>query len=195
VLVFGVAGRLGPPRDWQVGLGADDGVQLVAVESATLEGGDRGEVRPVDGQVRPEVRDGLTEPGQDMIKAVRQRRTVLPQLDRELYAAWMLGATPSASCRAACSPTSRTVRDHVHALDEREPNHRPDRITRPTRPAGLLKIADQTRDLRAVEQRAICTAPRHGGTFRTTIEVTSSWSRPPDVGASRGSPIITLSCP
>ena len=44
-------------------------------------------------------------------------------------------------------------REGVHALDEREPHHRPDRVARPTRPAGLLKIADQTRDLRAGEQR------------------------------------------
>jgi hypothetical protein len=45
--------------------------------------GVRGEVRPVDGQVRTEVRDGLTEPGEDTVEAVRQRRTVLAQLDRE----------------------------------------------------------------------------------------------------------------
>jgi hypothetical protein len=46
VLVFGVAGCLDPPRDRQVGFGADGGVQLVAVEPATFAGGDRGPVSP-----------------------------------------------------------------------------------------------------------------------------------------------------
>jgi hypothetical protein len=54
-----------------------------AVRQVSHSVGVGGQVRPVDGQVRAEVRDGLAEPGQDMIQTVRQRRTVLTQLDRE----------------------------------------------------------------------------------------------------------------
>lgn len=80
-------------------------------------------------------------------------------------------------------------RNHVHALDEREPNHRPDRITKPTRPAGLLKITDQTRDLRAVEQHSYLLSAARRCYGRFDHGRPTSWSRPPGVGASRGSPM------
>jgi hypothetical protein len=86
--------------------------------------------------------------------------------------------------------------DHVHAFDEREPDHRADRVATASRPAGLLKIADQTRDLRAVEQHGYllgavrrCYGRYDHGSPNFLVQTPGRFQ------PSRGSLFIALSCP
>ena len=84
-----------------------------------------GQVRPVEGQVRAEVRDGLVEPGENTVKAVRERRAVLTELDREPVRGVDAGSDTERILKGGVlgdKPDGAGPRwDHVHALGERDP--------------------------------------------------------------------------
>ena len=97
------------------------------------------------------------EPGENTVKAVRERRAVLTELDREPVRGVDAGSDTERILKGGVlgdKPDGAGPRwDHVHALGEREPDHRPDRVATAPRPAGSFEVGDQPYDLRAVEQR------------------------------------------
>lgn len=137
------------------------------------------------------------EPGEDTVKAVRKRRTVLAQLDGEPVRGVDAGVSPSASCRAACSATSRTLRDHVGITYTLLTSASPTiaRIEYPRRP--VQRVAS-----RSAINPTISELSRNYGYLlgamrrcygRLDHGSPTPWSIPPDVGAREGHPCLRLS--
>jgi hypothetical protein len=121
--------------------------------------GVRGKVRSVDGDALAHAGVRLAQPVQHGDDAGVQQRLVGAQLRREAVArplAWrgVLAAQrgPQRGVLSDKPCGARPRRDRVHALSQRHADHCADRVARSAGPAGRLKLADQPRNLRRVEQ-------------------------------------------
>ena len=137
----------------------------------------------------------LVQRGGHGIDAAREHVAVLTQLPREAVArplrrhgrAPLADGEPQRDVLTHQRDGLGPRRDRVDALGERHPDHRADRVARSAGPASRLKLGDERRNLRRVEQPCDLSDRRERWYLGDGHGVTPLWSRPPDVPPSRGS--------